>query len=295
MEDKNTYINFPRNRYDELMKAINNSNDHVLALGSNFSSEADSHLVSIQNEEGSYQTQAINIQNKPRKVTGASFVVFNGALKSSSGLTAKSSIVEDGLMIQIPPEKMVELRQSLREMKNVTIACGPISEEPAEENVTVQWVEDDKNFNIGVRSPIDDKPMDGIQSIHIHGGTDYVGNSWLIRWTEVFLLQTDETINCRRSEPVNISRLAETLAQACCLALTVHLDSLKMAALTKIGLRATIDTENVGYEVGSRGTKLPTMYMSDLDSSLVPVIHRAASQVQEGPVTLELIFHILEQ
>ena len=37
----------------------------------------------------------------PSSVTGASFVVFNGALKSSSGLRAKSSIVEDGLMIQV--------------------------------------------------------------------------------------------------------------------------------------------------------------------------------------------------
>jgi hypothetical protein len=39
-------------------------------------------------------------------VTGASFVVFNGALKTSSNLTAKSSIVEDGLMVQITPDTM---------------------------------------------------------------------------------------------------------------------------------------------------------------------------------------------
>ena len=30
-----------------------------------------------------------------------SFVVFNGALKSTANLTAKSSIVEDGLMVQV--------------------------------------------------------------------------------------------------------------------------------------------------------------------------------------------------
>ncbi len=34
-------------------------------------------------------------------MTGASFVVFNGALKASSGLSAKSSIVEDGIMVQV--------------------------------------------------------------------------------------------------------------------------------------------------------------------------------------------------
>lgn len=67
MEDKWTYINFPRNRYDQVMKVVGSSNDHVMALGANFSPDADSHLVCIQNDEGTYQTQAINIQNKPRK------------------------------------------------------------------------------------------------------------------------------------------------------------------------------------------------------------------------------------
>lgn len=51
----------------QVMKILDSSNDHVMALGANFSTEADSHLVCIQNEDGNYQTQAINIQNKPRK------------------------------------------------------------------------------------------------------------------------------------------------------------------------------------------------------------------------------------
>ena len=46
------------------MKALNTSNETVLALGANFSVSADSHLVTIQLEDGSYQTQAINICNK---------------------------------------------------------------------------------------------------------------------------------------------------------------------------------------------------------------------------------------
>ena len=52
--------------------------------------------------------------SRPRKVTGASFVVFNGALKSNSGLKAKSSIVEDGLMVQVPPELLAQLKQNLK-------------------------------------------------------------------------------------------------------------------------------------------------------------------------------------
>ena len=52
--------------------------------------------------------------NRPRKVTGASFVVFNGALKSTSGLKAKSSIVEDGLMVQVPAQVLAQLKQNLK-------------------------------------------------------------------------------------------------------------------------------------------------------------------------------------
>ena len=37
-----------------------------MALGANFSLQADSHLVCMQNEQG-YKTQAINIQNQARK------------------------------------------------------------------------------------------------------------------------------------------------------------------------------------------------------------------------------------
>ena len=82
-------------------------------------------------------------------MTGSSFVVFNGALKSSSGLMAKSSIVEDGLMVQITAESMVNLKQTLRDMKDYTIGCGLLEAPKPEEVVVVQWSDDDKHVNMG--------------------------------------------------------------------------------------------------------------------------------------------------
>lgn len=73
MEDRTTSVLIPRNRYDQVMKAMINSSDHILALGGNFSKTADGHLVCIQNTESgctethSYSTQAVNIQGRPRK------------------------------------------------------------------------------------------------------------------------------------------------------------------------------------------------------------------------------------
>lgn len=69
-------------------------------------------------------------------------------MKSSSGLTAKSNIVEDGLMIQILPEHMVQIRESLRNMKNHTIQCGCVNA-ATDETVLINWVENDINFNVG--------------------------------------------------------------------------------------------------------------------------------------------------
>lgn len=69
LKNRTTDVMFPRNRYDQVIKGLHNSNDHVLAYASNFSITADSHLVCIQTntgDESSYQTQAINIHNKPR-------------------------------------------------------------------------------------------------------------------------------------------------------------------------------------------------------------------------------------
>ena len=73
MEDRKTTVQIPKNRYDQIIKALNDSSEHILALGGNFSKKADGHLVCIQNTESgcpemhSYSTQAINIQGQPRK------------------------------------------------------------------------------------------------------------------------------------------------------------------------------------------------------------------------------------
>ncbi|XP_036033712.1 zinc finger FYVE domain-containing protein 9 isoform X2 [Onychomys torridus] len=293
MEVRKTSIKIPSNRYNEMMKAMNKSNEHVLAGGACFNEKADSHLVCVQNDDGNYQTQAISIHSQPRKVTGASFFVFSGALKSSSGYLAKSSIVEDGVMVQITAENMDSLRQALREMKDFTITCGKADAEDPQEQIHIQWVDDDKKVNKGVVSPIDGKSMESITNVKIFHGSEYKANGKVIRWTEVFFLENDDQHNCL-SDPADHSRLTEHVAKAFCLALCPHLKLLKEDGMTKLGLRVTLDSDQVGYQAGSNAQPLPSQYTNDLDSALVPVIHGGACQLSEGPVVMELIFYILE-
>ncbi|XP_028284180.1 zinc finger FYVE domain-containing protein 9 isoform X2 [Parambassis ranga] len=293
MEVRKTTIKIPSNRYNELMKAMNKSNEHVLAMGACFNDRADSHLVCVQNDDGNYQTQAISIHHQPRKVTGACFFVFSGALKASSGFLAKTSIVEDGVMIQITAETMDSLRQALRDMKDFTITCGKADQEDNQELVHIQWTEDDHNFNKGVISPIDGKSMESITSVKIFHGSEFKANGKVIRWTEVFFLQSEDQPN-GLSDPADHSRLTENVARAFCVALCPHLKLLKEDGMAKLGLRVTLDSDQVGYLAGSNGQPLLPQYLSDLDSALIPVIHSGACQLSEGPVVMELVFYILE-
>ena len=82
-------------------------------------------------------------------VTGACFVVFNGALKQASGLRAKSSIIEDGLMVQVTAESLAELKQCLRDMKDYVISCGSLSSPEPDEVIRIEWSADERNVNVG--------------------------------------------------------------------------------------------------------------------------------------------------
>lgn len=64
----------------QMMKAMNKSNEHVLAGGACFNEKADSHLVCVQNDDGNYQTQAISIHNQPRKGEGSPGSALPGSL-----------------------------------------------------------------------------------------------------------------------------------------------------------------------------------------------------------------------
>jgi MAD (mothers against decapentaplegic) interacting protein len=55
----------------------------------------------------------------------------------------------DGVMVQITAENMDSLRQALREMKDFTITCGKADAEDPQEQIHIQWVDDDKTVNKG--------------------------------------------------------------------------------------------------------------------------------------------------
>ncbi|XP_039533853.1 zinc finger FYVE domain-containing protein 16 isoform X2 [Pimephales promelas] len=291
MELGNSYIEIPKSRFNEMLKVVNSSNEHVISFGACFSTEADSHLVCMQNEDGSYRTQANSIPGKTRRVTGASFVVFNGALKASSGFIAKSSIVEDGLMVQIPPETMEGLRQALRDQSDFQIPCGRADSEETRENVNVRWVDWIAPVNTGVSSPVDGKSLEGVSSIKIQQDSEFEMDGQTIRCTEVFYLlkSSDVSLSAILTSSAQFQR---EIATASCAALCPHLSVLMANGFNSLALRVSTDSDMVEYQAGSSGQLLPQKYMNDLDGALIPVIHGGSSCVPHQTMDMEFFFYI---
>uniref|UniRef100_A0A8D3C2A9 FYVE-type domain-containing protein n=1 Tax=Scophthalmus maximus TaxID=52904 RepID=A0A8D3C2A9_SCOMX len=288
MEMGHSYINIPKSSFNEMQKVVNASNEHVISIGASFSSEADSHLVCIQNEEGNYQTQANSMPGKTRTVTGASFVVFNGALKASSGFIAKSSIVEDGLMVQIPPETMESLRSALREQTDFHIPCGRNDGGELRENVTVRWVDWSSPVNTG---GVDGRPLDGVRSVRTQQDTEFKLDGRTIRCTEVFYQL--KSPDCSLSSVLSsCSVFQKEMALATCSALTPHLAVLTSSGINSVSLRISTQADMVEYQAGSGGRLLPQRYMNELDSALIPVIHGGSASVPQTAMDMEFIFYI---
>ena len=178
-------------------------------------------------------------------VTGASFLVLSGALKKSSGLTAKSSIVDDGIMVQISQDRMMSIRKNINNMENIKIDCGPLGSENPDETVQIKWVDAPTSVNAGIKSLIDGSALDGVVSIRMTaGGTDFASGNNLVRWTEVFLLpsKNPERPGMDVEDP---ARAAGHLARAICMALMPHLAKLKEADLTPLAVRVNLDPDSV--------------------------------------------------
>uniref|UniRef100_A0A672YQM8 Zinc finger FYVE domain-containing protein 16-like n=1 Tax=Sphaeramia orbicularis TaxID=375764 RepID=A0A672YQM8_9TELE len=282
MEMGHSYIDIPKSSVNDMLKVVNASNEHVISIGASFSTEADSHLVCFQNEEGNYQTQANSMPGKTRTVTGASFVVFNGALKASSGFIAKSSIVEDGLMVQIPPETMESLRAALREQTDFDIPCGRNDGGELRENVTVRWVNWSAPVNTGRTSAVDGRQQDGVRSVRMQQDTEFESDGRAIRCTEVNI-----------PFYVLFCVFQKEIALATCSALTPHLAVLTSSGINSLSLRVSTQADMVEYQAGSGGRLLPQRYMNELDSALIPVIHGGSASVPQTAMDMEFLFYII--
>lgn len=141
---------------------------------------------------------------------------------------------------------MQSVRDSLKNMKNVEISCGPINEQQmeTEESVSFEWVADDMSFNLGVFSPIDKQSLEGKESIRTRLDFSSPSHTKLLRWSEVFLLESDDEVGHLNDDHLNYSKIAESIARASGNALLPLLELMEANQSKKIGIRVTLG-ENV--------------------------------------------------
>lgn len=285
LEGRQTTVRVPRNRYDALVRVLD-GNEHVLALAGNMSPEADAHLVCVQAPEGgTYHSQALQARpGSPVERTGASFVVFSGALKGPG--EAKHSVVEDGVLVQLSATSMGSLRTALRAMRDWHVPAVPATPGEDAGHIAVMWTEDDRPKNAGVRSPIDGRSLEGVTGVRLRAFSDFCARGLCLRWTEFFLLSCDGGPTWGGCE--DPQRAAEGLARAFCEALLPHLTLLQ--PLSPLGLRAQLGPDQVGYEAGAQSQPLPVVCQEPLDCALVPLL----TGPQE-PMHLEMLFHVIYQ
>ncbi|VDM72540.1 unnamed protein product, partial [Strongylus vulgaris] len=113
LENDITTVEIPKSAKQDLAEVIS-LNRTMIAWATDVNLSADSHLVCEENE-GFYTTQVLS-RGASRKATGASFIVIDGGLKTS-GL--QISVVEDGVAIRIPTEKLENLLSALNSMQVV--------------------------------------------------------------------------------------------------------------------------------------------------------------------------------
>lgn len=96
---------------------------------------------------------------------------------------------------------------------------------------------------------MDGIPLDGVHSVRIHNAIDYLcaESGRIIRWTEVFLIELSQRET--RGEPLDVNRLCEGLARACCVALAPCLDVLVDNGQTCLGLRVHVSSEKVRFVI----------------------------------------------
>lgn len=141
---------------------------------------------------------------------------------------------------------MQSVREALKNMKNTEIPCGPIDDDhkEVEEVVSIEWVDDDLSFNLGVTSPIDDLSFNGKESVRTRLDITSQSHTKVLRWCEVFLLESDDA--SLTDDHLNYSKICEPIAKAIANALLPFLDLMAVNQLRKIGIRVTLG-ENVKF------------------------------------------------
>ncbi|RCN36456.1 FYVE zinc finger [Ancylostoma caninum] len=281
-----TSVEIPKSAKQDLDEIIS-WNRTMIAWTTDVNLSADSHLV-CEETDGFYSTQVL-ARGASRKATGTSFIIIDGGLKTS-GLQASSffsvsgeiSVVEDGVAIRIPSEKLESLLVALDSMEDWTTIGASGSQ------FSVHWVDIcPQSSSYGPISPIDglnlaDKYQYGLSLDRAISSVLQVSSvpDYGVRLSHVYNLKDGRLTP--DDEP-KVFSIAEMLARECTGMLEPYLTMLINMNIMSICVRVGVSTERVEYDVspwcGMEDEQMK--YKQNMDQ-LIPVLYDILGYLSGG-------------
>ncbi|PIO65588.1 FYVE zinc finger [Teladorsagia circumcincta] len=271
-----TLVEIPKSAKDDLEEIVS-FNCKMLAWSTSTNLIADSHLV-CDETNGVYSTQVL-ARGSTRKATGASFLIIDGGLKTN-GL--QISVVEDGVAIRIPSERLESLLQALNSTENWTTS------DASGTHFIVRWTDGaGQPSPYGPVSPIDGQNLANkfqyglsleraISSVlQVNSVSDYG-----VRLSHVYNLKDGRL--APEDEP-KVFSIAEMLARECTGMLEPYLTMLINMGIMSISVRVGVSADTVEYDVspwfGMEEEQL--LYKQNMDQ-LIPVLYDILGYLSGG-------------
>lgn len=271
-----TLVEIPKCAKDDL-KEIVSMNRKMLAWTTSVNLSADSHLV-CDEADGVYSTQVL-ARGASRKATGASFIIIDGGLKTN-GL--QISVVEDGVAIRIPSEKLDSLLQALDAAENW------VTTDSSGTQFAVRWIEGNvQQSAYGARSAIDgmnlaEKYQYGLSLERAISSVFQVNSipDYGVRLSHVYNLKDGRL--APEDEP-KVFSVAEMLARECTGMLEPYLTMLINMNIMSISIRVGVSSETVEYDVSQWfGMEEEQMLYKQNMDQLIPVLYDILGYLSGG-------------
>uniref|UniRef100_A0A915K4G2 Smad anchor for receptor activation-like C-terminal domain-containing protein n=1 Tax=Romanomermis culicivorax TaxID=13658 RepID=A0A915K4G2_ROMCU len=269
LENDRIVISIPNDQFCTMQKIIESSNEHVLAFAASFCKIADLHLVCMQSQENA---------------TGCTFVVFNVSSKTG-GANFRTSIVEDGIMVQMKQEVLTNVKEKLMKHENIEIkdeatsylvGCIPSSGA----SIEIRW-ENVRKSDLKIYSSVDGRWLGDSIRFRLSGrNVEVSSKTLLIRLVSLYILPQDEDESSPSCDPtlndppddlyVLIKKISTSLAAA----LVNKADGyfVKNNQAKNVGVRFAYGFDTVEYSAGIDGCEIPEALLSITDDCLIPIL-----------------------
>uniref|UniRef100_A0A915B519 FYVE-type domain-containing protein n=1 Tax=Parascaris univalens TaxID=6257 RepID=A0A915B519_PARUN len=257
------------------------SNRNMIAFALDFNADADSHLVCEQDAAGTYRTHVFTTGVTARKVTGASFIIVDGALKSGD-VPLSVSVVEDGIAIRLRADAMIAFAEALIAGEDYRLESNTMK-------FSLEWRNIASRGSIGeLVSPIDQSSLVGnyeygltesriLSSIYTIPSV----NEWALRLVAVYNMAKGKFASLIQSKVFAVS---EQIAAQIAYTLVPFVDSLINNGIREICIRIRVSSDDAGY-IAAKWPNMEQEYLTWkdlLDNQLVPGLFNICSYIPLG-------------